>query len=129
MTAANSQFAGHVLTSREQARDLLGNPLLQIHHGEGMTCVLDPAQAACQLRGGIDDPMVTPDADDCRPKCRNLARTDRDILQIQQKHDLLAHVVDDPMAPPFRHQRERQELDRLQAILDAHDQYGKGRTT
>jgi hypothetical protein len=129
VTAANSQFAGHVLTSREQARDLLGNPLLQIHHGEGMTCVLDPAQAACQLRGDIDDPMVTPDTDDCRPKCRNLARTDRDILQIQQKHDLLAHVVDDVMAPPFRHRRDRQELDRLQAILDTHDQNGRGRAT
>jgi hypothetical protein len=124
VTAAHSQFAGHVLTSREQARDLLGNPLLQIHHGEGMTCVLDPAQAACQLRGDIDDPMVTPDTGDCRPKCRNLARTDRDVLHVQRKHDLLAEVVDDPLAPPFRHQRDRRELDRLRAILVTHEQDG-----
>ena len=36
--AATAQFAGHVLTTGKQARDLLGNPLLQIFHGEGMTC-------------------------------------------------------------------------------------------
>jgi hypothetical protein len=124
VTAANSQFAGHVLTNREQARDLLGNSLLQIHHGEGMTCVLDPVQAACQLRGEVDDPMVTPDTDDCRPKCRNLARTDRDILHVQRKHDLIVEVVDDPLAPPFRHQRDRRELDRLRAILATHEQDG-----
>ncbi|MFZ3494393.1 hypothetical protein ACODT5_14425 [Streptomyces sp. 5.8] len=128
VTAANSQFAGHVLTSEGQARDLVGNPLLQIHHGEGMTCVLDPAQAACQLRGDVDDPMVTPDTDDCRPKCRNLARTDRDILQIQRRHDGLVEIVEDPLAPPFRHARDRQELERLQSILATHEQDGKGRT-
>lgn len=43
VTAAHAEFAGLVLTSPRQARDLLGNPLLQIHHGDGMTCVLNPA--------------------------------------------------------------------------------------
>jgi hypothetical protein len=56
------------------------------------------------------------------------AGTDRDIGHIQRKHDLLIHVVDDPLAPPFRHQRDPKELDRLRAILDTHDQDGKGRT-
>jgi hypothetical protein len=69
VTAAHAEFAGLVLTSPRQARDLLGNPLLQIHHGDGMTCVLNPATAACQLRGNRDDPQVTPDEDDCRPRC------------------------------------------------------------
>jgi hypothetical protein len=126
VTAANSQFAGHVLTTVGQARDLVGNPLLQIFHGDGMTCVLDPVQAACQLRGEANDPMVTPDTDDCRPRCRNLARTDRDIVHIQHQHAVLAEIVADPLAPPFRHQREQQELHRLQAILDAHERDGKG---
>ncbi|GAA3353158.1 hypothetical protein GCM10017744_005210 [Streptomyces antimycoticus] len=49
-----------------------------------MTCVLNPATAACQLRGAADDPMVTPDLDDCRPKCPNIARTDRDIEHVRQ---------------------------------------------
>ncbi|MFF3632160.1 hypothetical protein [Streptomyces sp. NPDC002164] len=120
VTAATRQFAGHVLTSDRQARDLLGNPLLQIHHGQGMTCVLDPAQALCRLRGTTDDPLVTPDTDDCRPQCRNIARTDRDIHHIRQHHRELGDVVDDPLAPPIRHDRERHELKRLQRILDAH---------
>lgn len=121
VTAATRQFAGHVLTSDGQARDLLGNPLLQIHHGNGMTCVLDPVQAACRLRGTVDDPLVTPDIDDCRPQCRNIARTSRDIQQVRQNHRELAALVDDPLAPPIRHERERHELDRLRRILDTHE--------
>ena len=68
-----------------QARDLLGNPLLQVHHGDGMTCVFNPATAACQFRGAHDDPQVTPDEDDCRPRCPNLARTDRDAIVIRRR--------------------------------------------
>ncbi|MEU8967126.1 hypothetical protein AB0C89_36300 [Streptomyces sp. NPDC048491] len=121
VTAANRQFAGHVLTSDRQARDLVGNPLLQIHHGEGMTCVLDPAQAACQLRGTEGDPLVTPDTDDCRPKCRNIARTDRDILQIRTRHRELTEITTDVLAPGIRHARETNERDRLAAVLGDHD--------
>ncbi|MGI5194547.1 hypothetical protein ACQEVY_13085 [Streptomyces sp. CA-288835] len=113
-------FAGRVLKSDRQARDLLGNRLLQIHHGRGMTCVLTPDKAACQLRGTIDDPLVTPDTDDCRPNCLNLARTDRDIECVEQKVAELTEIVSDPLAPPIRHERERHELARQQAILDAH---------
>ncbi|MGW7641592.1 hypothetical protein [Streptomyces decoyicus] len=118
--AASREFAGRVLTSERQARDMLGNPLLQIHHGEGMTCVLNPAVAACQLRGSADDPMVTPDTDDCRPRCQCLARTDRDIQVIQDHVDELAEIVKDPLAPPIRHAREQRELDRLRAIIEDH---------
>ncbi len=70
ISGAHREFAGRVLTKQRQARDLMGNPLLQIHHGEGMTCVLNPATAACQLRGTVDDPLVTPDTDDCFPSAR-----------------------------------------------------------
>jgi len=121
VTSANRQFAGHVLTNERQARDLVGNPLLQIHHGRGMTCVLEPAQAACRLRGTIDDPLVTPDTDDCRPQCRNIARTDRDIEQVRRDRRELLAIVDDPLAPPIRHERELHELQRLQRILEAHE--------
>lgn len=120
ISAAHKQFAGHVLTSSKQARDLLGNPLLQIFHGKGMTCVFDPKQAACQLRGDADDPMVTPDIDDCRPRCPNIARTDRDIAEIRRRRDELAVIVADPIAPPIRHRREQRELDRLDTILENH---------
>ncbi|MGC0417799.1 hypothetical protein [Embleya sp. AB8] len=77
VTAASREFAGRVPTGKRQARDLVGNPLPQIHHGQGMTRVLNPATAACRLRGTADDPMVMPELNDGRPKCPNLARTDR----------------------------------------------------
>ncbi|MFD4248014.1 hypothetical protein ACFWP3_41545 [Streptomyces sp. NPDC058525] len=122
VTAANREFAGRVLARDRQARDLLGNPLLQIHHGEGMTCVFDPTTAACQIRGTAEDPMVTPDTDDCRPKCPNLARTDRDIEYVRRQAKHFEDLVADPLAPPIRHERERHELTRLKSIIDIHDQ-------
>lgn len=121
VTGTGGQFGGRVLTSSRQARDLLANPLLKIFHGDGMTCVFDPQQAACQLRGTADDPTVTPDIDDCRPRCPNIARTDRDITVVRAKHDQLALIVADPLAPPIRHQRDRTELERLESVLRAHD--------
>ncbi|WP_248511465.1 hypothetical protein [Streptomyces sp. D2-8] len=123
VTVASRQFAGKVLTSDRQARDLLGNPLLQIFHGDGMTCVLDPAQAACQLHGATDDPLVTPDIDDCRPRCRNIARTDRDIERVQVQREDLLEVMADPLAPPIRHARELHELQRLDHILNQHERH------
>jgi integrase len=119
--AASQEFAGRVLTSGRQTRDLLGNPLLQIHHGAGMTCVLNPATAACQLRGSADDPMVTPDIDDCRPRCLNIARTDRDIDHVRNQAAELAEIVADTMAPPIRHARDQHELDRIRTIIDDHE--------
>ncbi|MEV7169014.1 hypothetical protein AB0O18_04910 [Streptomyces sp. NPDC093224] len=44
-----------------------------------MTCVLDPKRAACRLRSEEDGTRRTPDLDDCRPNCVNIARTDRDV--------------------------------------------------
>ncbi|MFF9547374.1 hypothetical protein ACF1B4_27760 [Streptomyces albidoflavus] len=121
--AASREFAGRVLNSERHARDMLGNPLLQIHHGDGMTCVLNPALAACQLRGSADDPMVTPDTDDCRPNCQCLARTDRDIEINEVRAAELAEIVNDPLAPAIRHAREKRELDRLLTIIE-HHQHG-----
>jgi hypothetical protein len=120
VAAAGAEFAGLVLTSPRQARDLLGNPLLQVHHGDGMTCVFNPATAACQFRGARDDPQVTPDEDDCRPRCPNLARTDRDATVIRRRVSELEEIVADPLSPPIRHVREQHELGRLRAVLDAH---------
>ncbi|UGY93918.1 hypothetical protein [Streptomyces gobiensis] len=88
-----------------------------------MTCVLNPALAACQLRGSIDDPMVTPDTDDCRPNCQCLAHTDRDIEINKVRAAELAEIVHDTLAPPIRHAREKRELNRLLAIIE-HHQHG-----
>jgi len=117
---AHQQFAGRTLTSTRQARDLLASPALQVFPAKGMTCVFDPAKAKCRLNHAGDDTRRTPDLDDCRPGCLNIARTDHDIQQLQQRAAELKTLVADPLSPGPRHQRERHQLQRLQAILDEH---------
>lgn len=124
VTAAQQQFAGRVLTTNQQARDLLANPLLQIYPGRGMSCVFNPAKALCQLHPAENDARRTPDHDDCRPTCRNVAYTDRDIAEVRRRATELQEMVTDRLVPSIRHQRERAELDRLRALIHRHD-HGK----
>lgn len=117
---ASRQFAGRVLSSTRQARDLLDNPTLQIHEGKGMTCVFDPAKAKCRLGSG-ENIRRTPDLTDCQPGCQNIARTDRDIAVLRNQVAELEDLVNDPLSPHPRRERERHELTRLNAIVEAHD--------
>lgn len=119
--AAVTEFAGMVVTTGDRARTLLADPRLQIFHGDGMTCVFNRTTAACELRTTLDDTQTTPDIGDCRPRCPNLARTDRDIAYTRQKAEELADIVADPLAPSIRHQRDQHELERLQTIIRAHE--------
>jgi hypothetical protein len=91
-----------------------------------MTCVLDPNRAACRLTRDERGHRHTPDIDNCRPNCVNIARTDRDITVLRDQADRLRYQVADPRAPPIRHARERHELDRLDAITSGHE---KGRAS
>lgn len=86
-----------------------------------MTCVFDPAKALCQLRPADDDVRRTPDQDDCRPTCRNIAYTDRDIAAVRHRAAQLHTLANDHLAPSIRHHRERAELDRLRAAIRRHD--------
>jgi hypothetical protein len=90
ITEAHRTFAGRVLTNTSHAHDMLANPLLQIYPGRAMTCVFDQAKALCQIRGTQGDVRATPDQDDCRPTCRNLAYTDRDIAALRRQATELA---------------------------------------
>lgn len=121
ISAAQQKFAGRVLTSLKHARAMVTNPLLQIYPGRGMTCVFDPAKALCQLRAAEDDARRTPDQDDCRPNCQNIAYTDRNIAEVRRHAAALREVVDDRLAPSIRHRRDRAELHRIRAIVDRHD--------
>ncbi|WP_150529945.1 MFS transporter [Streptomyces vinaceus] len=69
-------------------------PLIQQDSGASSA-----AMAACQLRGTEGDPRVTPDTDDCRPKCPNIAGTDRDIHQIRTRHQEVTVVTTGPWHP------------------------------
>jgi hypothetical protein len=95
------------------------HPALQIYPGTGMTCVFDPSKAKCRLTSQ-DDTRRTPDLTDCQPGCQNIARTDRDIEHVRQQASELADLVNDPLSPTPRHERERHELARLHAILNDH---------
>jgi hypothetical protein len=100
---------------------MLANPLLQIFPRRAMTCVFDQAKALCQVRRAQGEPRITPDQDDCRPNCRNIAYTDRDIDQIRVEVAGIRDIVDDSLAPSPRHQRACAESERLQRIIDDHD--------
>jgi integrase len=117
---ADRRFAGRVLTSTRQARDLLDNPVLQIHPGKGMTCVFDPSKAKCRLKSAGNDTRRTPDLSNCQPGCQNIARTDQDITIVHRQVTELTALVDDPLSPSPRREREQHELTRLRAILDEH---------
>ncbi|MGW5317877.1 hypothetical protein [Nocardia thailandica] len=118
---AGQRFAGHVLKTSRDARNLLANPDLQIHQGDGLTCVFDPHRAACRAPGDPADMRCTPDLTDCRPNCANIARTDRDIAVVIELAASLTGMAEDPLAPAPRRARLRHELDRLHTILAAHD--------
>lgn len=115
-------FAGRVLTNIRQARDMLGNPLLQIYPGRAMTCVFDPAKAQCQQQQAEGDSRTTPDLDDCRTTCQNIAYTDRDIHELRQHAAHLQDLLGDFLAPSPRNQRIRAERDRLNALIRSHEQ-------
>ncbi len=119
--AAHHQFAGRVLTDIKHARDLVANPLLQIYPGRAMTCVFDPAKALCQLHTSDGDVRRTPDQDDCRPNCQNVAYTDRNIADLRARAAKLQELTADNQPPSPRWQRDRAERDRLSKILRDHD--------
>ncbi|MGW4197504.1 hypothetical protein [Streptomyces sp. NPDC005004] len=98
----------------------MANTELQIYPGRAMTCVFDAAKAPCQLRRSRDDTTRTPDQDDCRPNCQNIAYTDRDIADLEAQAAELQDVVDDPLAPSIRKRRDRHELARIRKIINDH---------
>lgn len=118
--AAHNKFAGRVLVNNRQARDLLANPLLQIYPGKAMTCVFDQSKALCQVRVAEGDVRTTPDQDDCRTNCGNIAYTDRNIDQLRAEAASLSALLDQSIAPSPRHHREQAELDRLRRIVADH---------
>src|SRR5207245_2939246 len=81
-----------------QARHLVTDPALQVFPGRAMHCVLNQTTAMCQLREGPDH-TATPDVDDCRPRCPNIARTDTDIEALRTDLRRIADRLDDPLAP------------------------------
>jgi hypothetical protein len=120
VNVSKKRSAGHVLTTRREARTLFSNPDLQIYPGAGMTCVFDPQRAACRIDRDDADTRRTPDLSDCRAHCANIARTDRDIDALRDQAAQLAEVANDAIAPEPRTVRYRHELGRLRTLIDEH---------
>lgn len=117
----SNRFAGRVVRSSKQARHILANPSLQIYQGKGMTCVFDATSALCEAAPSHNDARLTPDTDDCRSSCRNIARTDNDINDIQREAAELRRLIDDPISPPLRLEREKHRLAYLDRTIEMHD--------
>jgi hypothetical protein len=64
-----------------------------------MTCVFDQTKALCQIRSAEGDPRVTPDQDDCRRDCHNIAYTDRDIDHLRVQAAGIGEILDNSLAP------------------------------
>ncbi|WP_216907594.1 site-specific integrase [Nocardia noduli] len=116
----SSRFAGRVIRGGRQARHILANPSLQIYPGQAMTCVFNAATALCELVPSTDDARHTPDTTDCRPTCRNIARTDNDMVAVRTEATELRAVVADSASPAIRLARHRQRLHHLDKILTDH---------
>lgn len=61
------KYAGRMLRTGREARDLLANPAIQIVKSAGLTCVADPYRALCRIRTDQGGGRFTLDVSDCRP--------------------------------------------------------------
>jgi hypothetical protein len=122
--AAAARFAGRTVTSVANARRLLATADPNIHHGEAMTCVWNPDTALCRsaaTAAGLE-PSTEPDQARCRSNCRNLAYTDRDLIQLRQRRDSLAATAENSVAPMPLRQRAETLADAVSSIITRHEQ-------
>jgi len=117
--AAGSRFAGLTITTQTQADNALANPALNIHHGALLTCVYRPQTAACRDEDD-DNAGGGPAWPRCRPSCRNIARTDRDIAELRQHVGGLTADLAAPGLPEPLRQRIRQRLQEHERAIAEH---------
>ena len=86
-----------------------------------MHCVMNVTTAACQVTPKGKTDTMTPDIDDCRPHCQNIARTDSDIDQLRADAARLEEVASDTLAPSIRTAREKSEAQRLRTLIADHE--------
>lgn len=116
---STARFEGVSVPSNAAARRLLNARELQVIQGDALSCVFDPDRALCmkEADGGAAD---APNLGACSSSCTNIARTDRDIVELERRASHLKEIVSDPLCPPIRHAREQAELDRIVTIIDRH---------
>ncbi|MET7607355.1 hypothetical protein ABZS96_33800 [Streptomyces avermitilis] len=117
--AAGAQFAGMAITTTTQVDHLLGNDNLQIYHGELLTCVYRHATAAC--RDPRDADLSGPAWPRCRLTCVNIARTDRDIHEVNGHIHQLRVDLGMPGMPEPLQQNIQNNLAEHERALNEHD--------
>lgn len=121
---ASKHFQGRVIPTGRQARKALDNPDLQIYDGHGIRCVWDRDKALCRLQQNSNDRKRTPDLNNCRPTCQNIAITDRNIVYWRRRLDTLDVESCDPLAPEPRRKRAATLAAQVRALIDAHEAQG-----
>ncbi|WP_331752071.1 hypothetical protein [Streptomyces sp. NBC_00829] len=117
--AAGAQFAGMAITTTTQVNHLLANDNLQIYHGELLTCVYRHPTAAC--RDPRDADLSGPAWPRCRLTCVNIARTDRDIHEVNGHIHQLRVDLGMPGMPEPLQQSIEINLAEHERTLDEHD--------
>lgn len=116
---STARFEGVSVPSNAAARRLLNSRELQVIQGDALSCVFDPDRALCMKeadRGSTDAPNLGA----CNSSCTNIARTDRDIVELERRASHLKTIVSDPLCPPIRHTREKAQLERIVNIIKRH---------
>ncbi|MFC5334703.1 site-specific integrase [Mycobacterium branderi] len=118
----HQRFAGAILT-RRQAKALLADPTLTVFGNAAayLTCSYDPVKALCNPDNGSTSRPGAPSLDRCQSCCPNIARTDRDAIQLRAKAKHLQQQADSPITPGPLAQRLRHRALTLSELADTHD--------
>jgi integrase len=117
-------FAGRTITQVRNVNRLLASADPAIYHGEAMTCVWRPETALCR-KARIDQGLPhndVPEQSECRNSCPNLAYTDRDIAQLQDRRKAVSAAATDQLAPQPLRDRAGAIAEQLTAVIDRHQQ-------
>lgn len=116
------QFGGRYLTNR-QAAALNANPRLRIYDNseQFVTCCYDQSKALCHPdRDRAANVEASPDVTNCQLNCGNIARTDRNIADVEAAIDQAREEIESPTIPLPLKSRLEQRISSLQRIIDHH---------
>ncbi len=116
------QFGGRYLTNR-QAAAINANPRLRIYDNseQFVTCCYDQSKALCHPdRDRATRVEASPDITNCQPNCGNIARTDRNIADVEAAIEQACGEIASSAIPLPLKVRLEQRIDSLQRIIDHH---------
>ncbi|MBE7190986.1 MAG: hypothetical protein INR66_00715 [Gordonia polyisoprenivorans] len=116
------QFGGRYLTNR-QAAALRSNPRLRIYDNseQFVTCCYDQSKALCHPdRNKAAGVEASPDITNCQPICGNIARTDRNITDVEAAIEQAREEIASPVIPLPLKARLAHRLGSMLQVIDHH---------